>query len=103
MDGGDQTPIRIFPQFRTRRADLRFLTCFYATACAKFQPVRLTRLYTRIVGLWIVSGPRSVNSVDKLRTAARLAGHTRFPQVNRGLCSWTHGTGDVFRSTGMTG
>jgi hypothetical protein len=33
VDGGDQTPIRFFPQFRFRRADLHFLAVFYATAC----------------------------------------------------------------------
>jgi hypothetical protein len=82
VDAGDQSPPRISPQKGGCFSRPCFLSPFYATACAQFQPGRASRLSTQGLALWIVSLINCVNCVDKPAAAARLAGHTRFAQVN---------------------
>lgn len=84
MDAGDQSTAPIFPQKGNCFVRRYFLNLFYATACAQFQPDRASRLSTQGLALWIVFPAGSVNCVDKPAAAARLAGHTRFAQVNPG-------------------
>jgi len=84
VDAGDQSTAPIFPQKGNCFVRRYFLNLFYATACAQFQPDRASRLSTQGLALWIVFPAGSVNCVDKPAAAARLAGHTRFAQVNPG-------------------